>query len=88
MALIFGDAACPIAALIKLIAEMLGYDVPISLFDIGSFHMPLALGCILAVILGVLLLFVGKYILKLARRYITWILSLKHTMLGHQEENQ
>lgn len=88
LALIFGSAACPIAALIKLIAEMLGYDVPISLFDIGSFHMPLALGCILAVILGVLLLFVGKYILKLARRYITWIVSLKHTMLGHQEENQ
>ena len=88
MALIFGDAACPIAALIKLIAEMLGYDVPISLFDIGSFHMPLALGCILSVILRVFLLFVGKYILKLARRYITWIVSLKHTMLGHQEENQ
>ena len=42
MALIFGDAACPIAALIKLIAEILGYDVPISLFEIGSFHLPLA----------------------------------------------
>ena len=84
----FGGAVCPIAALIKLIAAILGFDVPISLFDIGNFHIPLAVGFILAVILGLLLLFAGKYLWKLTRKYIAWIVSLKHTMLGKQEENQ
>lgn len=88
LALIFGGVVCPVAALIKLIATMLGFDVPISLFEIGSFHMPLAVGFILAVILGFSLLFAGKYLWKLTKKYITWIVSLKRNMLGHQEENQ
>ena len=88
LALMFGGVVCPIAALIKLIAAMLGYDVPISLFDIGSFHIPLAVGFVLAVILGVSLLFAGKYLWKLTRKYITWIVSMKQNMLGHQEGNQ
>ena len=86
LALMFGGVVCPIAALIKLIAAMFGYDAPISLFDIGSFHMPLAVGFILAVLLGVLLLFTGKYLWKWTRKYIAWIVSLKQNMLGHQEE--
>lgn len=83
LALMFGGVVCPIAALIKLIAAMLGYDAPISLFDIGSFHVPLAVGFILAVILGVLLLFAGKGLWKWTRKYIAWIVSLKQNMLGH-----
>lgn len=87
LALMFGGVVCPIAALIKLIAAMFGQDVPIRLFDIGSFHMPLAVGSILAVILGISLLFAGKYLLQLTRKYIAWIISLKRNMLGHQEGN-
>lgn len=82
LALLFGGAVCPIAALIKLISVILGFDVPIRLFEIGSFHLPLAMGFILAVILGLLLLFAGKYLWNLTRKYITWIVSLKRTMLG------
>ena len=88
LALMFGGVVCPIAALIKLIAAILGFDVPISLFEIGSFHIPLALGFILAVILGFSLLFAGKHLWKLTRKYITWIVSMKRNMLGHQEGNQ
>ena len=87
LALMFGGVVCPIAALIKLIAAILGFDVPISLFEIGSFHMPLAAGFILAVILGFSLFFAGKYLWKLTRKHITWIVSMKQKMLGHQEEN-
>ena len=87
LALMFGGVACPVAALIKLIAVILGYDVPISLFDIGSFHIPLAVGFLLAVILGFLLLFAGKYLWNLTRKHIAWIVSLKRNMLGQQEEN-
>ena len=87
LALMFGGVACPIAALIKLIAGILGIDVPISLFEIGSFHLPMAVGFLLAVILGLLLLFAGKYLWKLIRKYIAWIVSLKRNMLGQQEEN-
>ena len=87
LALMFGGVVCPISALIKLIAAILGFDVPISLFEIGSFHMPLAAGFILAVILGFSLFFAGKYLWKLTRKYITWIVSMKQKMLGHQEEN-
>ena len=87
LALMFGGVACPIAALIKLIAAMLGYDVPISLFDIGSFHMPLSVGFLLAVILGFLLLFSGKYLRKLTRKYIAWIVSMNQNLLGQQEGN-
>lgn len=87
LALMFGGAACPIAALIKLLAGILGFYVPINLFEIGSFHLPVAVGFLLAVILGLLLLFAGKYLWNLARKYITWIVSLKQNMLGKQEEN-
>ena len=78
----FGGAVCPIAALIKLIAAILGFDVPINLFEIGSFYLPLAVGFLLAVLLGLLLLFAGKYLWNLTRKYITWIVSLKQRMLG------
>ena len=87
LALMFGGVACPIAALIKLIAGTLVFDVPISLFEIGSFHLPLFVGFILAVILGFFLFFAGKYLWKLIRKYIAWIVSLKRNMLGQQEEN-
>lgn len=88
LALMFGGVVCPIAALIKLLAGILGFDVPISLFEIGSFHLPVAVGFLLAVILGLLLLFAGKYLWKLTRKYIAWIVRLKQDMLGKQEENQ
>lgn len=88
LALMFGGVVCPIAALIKLIAAIWGFDVPISLFEIGSFHLPLAVGFILAVILGFLLFFAGKYLWNLTRTYLTWIVSMKQNMLGCQEENQ
>ncbi len=81
LALMFGGVVCPIAALIKLIASILGLDVPISLFEIGSFHLPLAVGFILAVLLGVLLFFAGRYLWKLCRRYVAWIVSMKRNML-------
>lgn len=42
----------------------------------------------MAVILGFFLLFAGKYLWKLTRKYITWIVSLKQNMLGCAEENQ
>lgn len=87
LALMFGGVACPVAALIKLIAAMLGYDLPISLFETGSIHLPLAVECILGVILSLLLLLAGKYLWNLARKYIAWIVSLKGTILGQQEEN-
>lgn len=87
LALMFAGVLCPIAALIKLIAAMLGYDIPISLFDIGNFHPPLAVGFLLALIIGLLLLFAGRYLLKLTNKYITWVKSLKETMLRKQEEN-
>ena len=83
----FGGVVCPIAALIKLIGGILGFDVPISLFEIGAFHLPLAVGFILAVILGLLLLFAGKYLWNLTRKYIAWIIRLKQKMLGQQEGN-
>ena len=66
---------------------MLGYDIPISLFDIGNFHPPLAVGFLLALVIGFLLLFAGRYLLKLTNKYITWVKSLKETMLRKQEEN-
>ena len=87
LALMFGGAVCPIAALIKLLAGILGFYVPINLFEIGSFHLPVAVGFLLAVILELLLLFAGKYLWNLARKYINWIVSLKQNMLGKQEEN-
>lgn len=62
LALMFGGAVCPIAALIQLLAGILGFYVPINLFEIGSFHLPVAVGFLLAVILGLLLLFAGKYL--------------------------
>lgn len=88
LALMFGGIVCPVAALIKLIAAMLGYDVPISLFDIGSFHVPLAVGFLLAVVLGFFLLFAGRYLWRLTRKYIAWIVRLKQKMLGYAEENE
>ena len=62
LALMFGGAVCPIAALIQLLAGILGFYVPINLFYIGSFHLHFPLLLILAVILGLLLLFAGKYL--------------------------
>ena len=81
LAFMFSGVVCPIAALIKLIGEILGFDVPIILFEIGSFHLPLAVGVLLAVVLGLLLLFAGKYLWNLTRKYIAWIVGLKRTML-------
>ena len=77
LALMFGGAVCPVAALIKLIGGILGLDVPINLFEIGSFRLPLVVGFLLAVAIGLLLLFAGKYLLKLTRKYIAWIVGLK-----------
>ena len=87
LALMFAGAVCPIAVLVRLISGMLGYDIPISLFDIGNFHPPLAVGFLLALIIGLLLLFAGRYLLKLTNKYLAWIKSLKETMLRKQEEN-
>ena len=86
LALMLGGAVCPIAALLKLIGGLFGFDVPISLFDIGSFQLPLAVGFPLAVILGLLLLFAGIYLWKLTRKYIAWITILKRNMPGQQEK--
>ena len=88
LALMFAGAVCPVAALIKLIASMLGYDIPISLFDIGNFHPPLAVGFLLALIIGLLLLLAGRYLLKLTNKYLAWIRSLKETMLIKKENNK
>ena len=44
-----------------------------------------AVGFILAVILGLSLLFAGKYLWDLTRKYIAWIVRLKRTMLGQHQ---
>lgn len=75
----FGGIIYPIAALIKLIASIFGYDIPIALFKTGSFHIPLLLGVALAIIVGIILIIAGNYLLKLCRAYINWIVNLKQT---------
>ncbi|MDO4487244.1 MAG: hypothetical protein Q4C46_11755 [Bacillota bacterium] len=59
-----GGVICPIGGLIKLLGSAIGYDVPISLFDIGGFHMPIALGFLLSVALGIALFCAGNAMLE------------------------
>lgn len=69
-----------IGGLVKLIGTLLGYDVPVSLFDIGSFHMPLVLGLLLSVAVGIALFFAGKACWKVTKKYLVWICKMKQNM--------
>lgn len=81
LALMFGGAICPIGGLVKLIGSMLGFDLPISLFDIGAFHLSPALGFPLAVIFGIALYVGGRAVWKVLRKYLAWIGHMKRDML-------
>ena len=85
LALMFGGVICPIGGLVKLIGSLLGYDVPISLFDIGSFQMSPLLGFLLSAVLGIALFFAGKAVWKVTGKYIAWIGETKRNMLGNEE---
>lgn len=75
-----GGVIGPIGGLVKLIGTLLGYDVPVSLFDIGSFHMPLVLGLLLSVAVGIALFFAGKACWKVTKKYLVWICKMKQNM--------
>lgn len=81
LALMFGGVACPIGGLVKLLGSMLGLDLPISLFDIGSFRMPPALSFPLAVIFGLALWVGGRALWRVLRKYLAWIGHMKRDML-------
>ena len=85
LAFMLGGVICPIGGLVKLAGSLLGYNVPIRLFDIDSLHMPPALGLLLSVILGIALFFTGKAVWKVTRKYIVWIVETKRNMLGNEE---
>ncbi|MGM9941177.1 MAG: hypothetical protein ACI32N_04210 [Bulleidia sp.] len=84
-ALMVGGIICPIGALIKLIAALPGYDIPISLFEIGSYHIPVAAAFIPAVVCGMVLIAIGRFFLELTGRYIRWIVSVRKRMLEAQD---
>lgn len=85
LALMFGGVICPIGGLVKLIGALFGYDLPVSLFDIGSFHMPLALGLLLSVVVGIALFFAGRASWKVTKKYLAWICKMKQNMLEKKE---
>lgn len=80
-ALILGSVICPIGGLVKLIGSVLGYHVPISLFDIGGFHMPLVLGFILSIVFGIALFIAGRALWNVTRKYLVWIGEMKKSMI-------
>ena len=81
IALMFGGIICVIGSFLKLFSIIFGFSFPISLFEVGTFNLPIGLSFILAIILGVALYIIGKYLFKLTQRYISWIVSLKLKML-------
>ena len=81
IALMFGGVVCPIGGLAKLLGSMLGFDLPISLFDIGAFHMPPALVFPLAVIFGIALFAGGRALWKVLRKYLAWMSHMKQDLL-------
>lgn len=83
-ALILGSVFCLIGGFVKFIGSVLGYHVPISLFDIGEFHMPLVLGFILSIVLGIALFIVGKALWNVTRKYLVWIGEMKRKMMIKQ----
>lgn len=84
--------SCPSFRVDGLIAEKhTGFGEDISpkffisgLFDIGSFKMPLALGLLLSVGVGIALFFTGKACWKVTKKYLAWICKMNQNMLENK----
>jgi len=61
---------CPILGLIKLVAWLFGYDIPIIIFQIGSYTLNPILGFLLTLLVSVILYVVGIHAWKLLIKYI------------------
>lgn len=83
-ALLLCSVICPIGGVVKLIGSVLGYQVPISLFDIGGFHIPLVLGFILSIVLGIAMFIAGRVLWNVTRKYLVWIGEMKRNMMINQ----
>lgn len=75
--LIFFGILAPILGLLKLAGSLCGYDMPFIMFQIGSFtlHPVLAFPC--SVVMGALLIFLGRGAWKLLLRYIKTVSKTK-----------
>lgn len=68
---------CPILALIKLVAWIFGYDIPLIMFQIGKFTLNPIFGFLLSLLASVLLYIIGIKAWKLLIKYIYYVSDKK-----------
>ena len=70
--------AGPIGALIKLIGYIFGYNMTVSIFDLGGIYMPPAFGLLLSVAVGKVLYVIGYEMMKASVRFLKYISGHKY----------
>lgn len=79
MFLLFG-AIAPVAGLIKFIASLFGYDVPYVVMQVGSTTLSPAFTFLYSVVMGVILILLGRGAWRLLLRYIRMISRTKEKL--------
>lgn len=78
--LIFFGIAAPIAGLIKLICSFFGYDMPYVIVQFGEMTLSPAPTFLYSVVMGIILIFLGKGAWKLLLRYIHMVNKTKQDL--------
>lgn len=78
--LIFCAAVSPIAGLIKFVGFLFGYDVPYIMFQFGSVTLSPIPAFVLSIVMGAVLLFLGRGAWKLLMGYIKTVSNAKRNL--------
>ncbi|MDO4501008.1 MAG: hypothetical protein Q4B60_07035 [Erysipelotrichaceae bacterium] len=73
ISLLLAGVLCPLAAFIKLLGKIFGYDLPIGLFSVASLNVPIIIEVLLTILISLVFLYFGKLLLSICKRYLTWI---------------
>lgn len=70
----------PIAGLVKLVAYILGKDIPFIMFNIGNFILNPIAGFFLSIVIGIIMIFLGIFTWKALMKYIHYIIFRRNKL--------
>lgn len=75
--IVFCGAIVPICGAVKFLGALVGIDLPIIMFQFGSYTASLVMAFPLSIIIGILLFLAGSFLWKLTIQYIQMLSSKK-----------
>lgn len=81
VALMFSGILSLVAGIVKLIASLFGFDIPIIMLQIGSYTAPPFIAFVVSVLFGLLLFWCGKMLWQFVINYIRKVSETKKTLL-------